>query len=231
MPVRKSENSPKGELPKKIEVQNPELASEPPVVKQPLAYDAKLASPKGGYPRKGGLPKREISEAQREHLNKIRTLALEKKRQMKEVTLKSKLAKSVPKEDLARQYDDYVTQKAQQQPGGNPHKGGLPKKQVKRFVQRFDNSESETDVTESEEEEVIIKKKTTKPVKKIKKKIVYESESESEEEQIVVRKKSTHKPEKLEKLVYKNTQEQLYQRMIEERVKNSLMGYSNALGV
>ena len=31
-------------------------------------------------------PKREISEAQREHLNKIRTLALEKKIQMKEVT-------------------------------------------------------------------------------------------------------------------------------------------------
>jgi hypothetical protein len=72
-------------------------------------------------------------------------------------------------------------------------------------------------------------------VKKIKKKIVYESESE--EEQIVVRKKKpiqkayTNKPQKLENLVYKNTQEQLYNRMIEERVKNSLMGYSNSLGV
>lgn len=72
-------------------------------------------------------------------------------------------------------------------------------------------------------------------MKKIKKKIVYESESE--EEQIVVRKKKpiqkayTNKPQKLENLVYKNTQEQLYNRMIEERVKNSLMGYSNSLGV
>jgi hypothetical protein len=178
-------------------------------------------------------PKREITEAQREHLNKIRQLALEKKKQLKEITLKAKLAKSVPKEDLARQYDDYVTQKAQQQQpmAYDPHKGGLPPPQKpKQFKKRFDNSESETDETESEEE-VIIKKKTTKPIKKIKKKIVYESESESEEEQIVVRKKSTHKPEKLEKLVYKNTQEQLYNRMIEERVKNSLMGYSNALGV
>ena len=186
-------------MPRKIEVQIPERATE-------------------------AKPKREITEAQREHLNKIRQLALEKKKQLKEITLKAKLAKSVPKEDLARQYDDYVTQKAQQQPK-------QPDIKPKKFKKRFDNSESETDLTESEEEEVIIKKKTTKPIKKIKKKIVYESESESEEEQIVVRKKSTHKPEKLEKLVYKNTQEQLYNGMIEERVKNSLMGYSNALGV
>jgi hypothetical protein len=205
-------------MPRKIEVQIPERATEQVPTREPP--EAK--------------PKREITEAQREHLNKIRQLALEKKKQLKEITLKAKLAKSVPKEDLARQYDDYVTQKAQQQQpmAYDPHKGGLPPPQKpKKFKKRFDNSESETDVTESEEEEVIIKKKTTKPVKKIKKKIVYESESESEEEQIVVRKKSTHKPEKLEKLVYKNTQEQLYQHMIEERVKNSLMGYSNALGV
>lgn len=218
-------------MPRKIEVQIPERATEQVPTREPP--EAK--------------PKREITEAQREHLNKIRQLALEKKKQLKEITLKAKLAKSVPKEDLARQYDDYVTQKAQgrsrpyespeggfqqQQPMAyDPHKGGLPPPQKpKKFKKRFDNSESETDETESEEE-VIIKKKTTKPIKKIKKKIVYESESESEEEQIVVRKKSTHKPEKLEKLVYKNTQEQLYNRMIEERVKNSLMGYSNALGV
>jgi hypothetical protein len=188
-------------MPRKIEVQIPERATE-------------------------AKPKREITEAQREHLNKIRQLALEKKKQLKEITLKAKLAKSVPKEDLARQYDDYVTQKAQQQPTPPKLQPQKPKKQLKRF----DNSESETDVTESEEEEVIIKKKITKPIKKIKKKIVYESESESEEEQIVVRKKSTQK-QPLEKLVYKNTQEQLYNCMIEERVKNSLMGYSNALGV
>ena len=194
-------------MPKKIEVQMPEPATEPPVAK----------------------PKREITEAQREHLNKIRQLALDKKKQLKEITLKAKLAKTVPKEDLAKQYDDYVAKKVTQASASEPKKP-KPKQQVKRF----DNSESETDETIESEEEFIVQKKI-KPVKKIKKKIVYESESE--EEQIVVRKKKpiqkayTNKPQKLENLVYKNTQEQLYNRMIEERVKNSLMGYSNSLGV
>ena len=53
--------------------------------------------------------KREITEAQREHLNKIRTLAMAKKAELKEITLKSKLAKTVPKQELAEQYDNYVT--------------------------------------------------------------------------------------------------------------------------
>ena len=35
----------------------------------------------------------------------------------------------------------------------------------------------------------------------------------------------------LENLVYQNTKDQLYHRMIEERVKNSILGYANALGV
>lgn len=149
-------------------------------------------------------PKREISEAQREHLNKIRTLALEKKRQMKEVTLKSKLIKTVEKEDLAKKYDDYVAKKVIEEDIAIIKKEAVqqPPKKTKKKVKRY-ISESETD------------------------------ESESEEEEIIVKKKSTHKPkpEKLEKLVYKNTQEQLYNRMIEERVKNSLMGYSQSLGV
>ena len=55
-------------------------------------------------------PKREITEAQREHLNKIRTLAMAKKAELKEITLKSKLAKTVPKQELAKQYDNYVAQ-------------------------------------------------------------------------------------------------------------------------
>ena len=36
-------------------------------------------------------PKREITDAQREHLNKIRLLAMAKKAELKEITLKSKL--------------------------------------------------------------------------------------------------------------------------------------------
>ena len=153
-------------------------------------------------------PKREISEAQREHLNKIRELAMAKKKELKEITLKSKLAKTVPKQELAKQYDEYVAQKVIQQQKPRPRPDPEPK------------IESE----ESEEETVVVKK----PKKKIKKKIIFESESE-DEETVVVQKKKPPKP--LEKLVYENTKDQLYQRMIEERVKNSIIGYSHSLGV
>ena len=110
-------------------------------------------------------PKRQISDAQREHLNKIRELAMKKKAELKEITLKSKLAKTVPKQDLAKQYDEYVENKIKQQ---------SKKKEVKEV--------------EEEEQEVIVKKPKSKP----KKKIVYVSESESEEEEkVVVVKKKT----------------------------------------
>ena len=42
-------------------------------------------------------PKRQISDAQREHLNNIRAKALENKAEMKEETLKAKLAKTIEK--------------------------------------------------------------------------------------------------------------------------------------
>ena len=42
-------------------------------------------------------PKRQISDAQKEHLNHIRSKALEKKAEMKEETLKAKLAKTLEK--------------------------------------------------------------------------------------------------------------------------------------
>jgi hypothetical protein len=145
-------------------------------------------------------PKRQISDTQREHLNKIRELAMKKKAELKEITLKSKLAKTVPKQDLAKQYDEYVENKVKEK---------TKKEEVKKEVVSDD--------------EVIVKK--PKP----KKKIVYVSESESEEEVIV--KKSKPKAKPLEHLVYNNTKDQLYNRMIEERVRNSIMGYGNALGV
>ena len=59
-------------------------------------------------------PKRQISDAQREHLNKIRELAMKKKAELKEITLKSKLAKTVPKQELAKQYDEYVENKVKE---------------------------------------------------------------------------------------------------------------------
>lgn len=148
----------------------------------------------------------EQRQKQKEHLQNIRELAMKKKLELKEITLKSKLAKCIPKQakqELAKQYDQYIENKVKEKT--------KPKKE------------------EEEVEEVIVKK--SKPKTK-KKKIVYveESESESEEEVIVRKPKPKPKPEPLEHLVYNNTKDQLYQRMIEERVKASIIGYSAALG-
>jgi hypothetical protein len=160
-------------------------------------------------------PKRQISDAQREHLNKIRELAMKKKAELKEITLKSKLAKTVPKQDLAKQYDEYVENKVK-----------TKKEEVKKKVEPEGSKKSSTFEVE-EEEEVIIKKPKPKP----KKKIVYVEESESEEEEVIVKKKTKAKPQTLENLVYNSTKDQLYNRVIEERVRNSIIGYGNALGV
>jgi hypothetical protein len=156
-------------------------------------------------------PKREITDAQREHLNKIRLLAMAKKAELKEITLKSKLAKTVPKQELAKQYDEYIAQKAvAKQPP-------LPKKEI------------EPESEEEEEETIIVKK----PKKKIKKKIIFESESEDEEAVVVHKKKQAQPPKQppLEKLVYESTKDQLYHRMIEERVRGAMMAYSHSFGV
>ena len=151
-------------------------------------------------------PKREITEAQREHLNKIRLLAMAKKAELKEITLKSKLAKTVPKQELAKQYDNYVAQKAVQAVKPKP--------------------EPEPESEEEEEETIIVKK----PKKKIKKKIIFESESE-DEEAVVVHKKKPQQKQPLENLVYQSNKDQLYQRMVEERIRHAMVGYGNSLGV
>ena len=150
-------------------------------------------------------PKREISESQREHLNKIRLLAMAKKVELKEITLKSKLAKTVPKQELAKEYDNYIAQKAVQAVKPKP----------------------KPEEEEEEEEETIIVKK---PKKKIKKKIVFESESE-DEEAVVVHKKKPQPKQPLENLVYQSNKDQLYQRMVEERIRHAMIGYGNSLGV
>ena len=151
-------------------------------------------------------PKREISESQREHLNKIRLLAMAKKAELKEITLKSKLAKTVPKQELAKQYDNYVAQKA-----------------VKTLKPK---PEPDPESEEEEEETIIVKK----PKKKIKKKIIFESESE-DEEAVVVHKKKPQQKQPLENLVYQSNKDQLYQRMVEERIRHAMVGYGNSLGV
>ena len=155
-------------------------------------------------------PKKEITDAQREHLNKIRLLAMAKKAELKEITLKSKLAKTVPKQELTKQYDNYVAQKVVIN-----NKLALKPTAVVR-----------PEPEESEEEETIIVKK---PKKKIKKKIIFESESEDDETIVVQKKKPPPQKQPLEKLVYESNKDQLYQRMIEERVKNAVIGYGRAL--
>jgi Ulp1 family protease len=133
-----------------------------------------------------------------------------KKAELKEITLKSKLAKTVPKQELAKQYDEYIAQKAvAKQPP-------LPKKEI------------ETESEEEEEETIIVKK----PKKKIKKKIIFESESEDEEAVVVHKKKEKPQPKQpLENLVYQSNKVQLYQRMVEERIRHAMIGYGNSLGV
>ena len=54
-------------------------------------------------------------EKQKQHLNNIRQKAMEKKRELKEITLKAKLMKLEPKIELAKQYDNYVNNKIQYQ--------------------------------------------------------------------------------------------------------------------
>ena len=132
-----------------------------------------------------------------------------KKAELKEITLKSKLAKTVPKQELAKQYDNYVAQKAVQAVKPKPKPEPEPE-------------------SESEEETLIVKK----PKKKIKKKIIFESESEDEETVVVHKRKE--KPQQkppLENLVYQSNKDQLYQRMVEERIRHDMIGYGNSLGV
>ena len=161
--------------------------------------------------------KREIIEAQRDHLNKIRLLAMAKKTELKEITLKSKLAKTVPKKELAEQYDNYVAQKAVHNLAVTNKPAAAPR------------PKPEPDPESDSEEEIIVKK----PKKKIKKKIIFESESEDEETVVVHKKKPQPEaaPRPLENLVYQSNKDQLYQRMVEERIRHAMIGYGNSLGV
>jgi hypothetical protein len=148
-------------------------------------------------------PKRQISDAQREHLNKIRSLAMEKKAEMKQDTLKAKLAKTIEKKELVKKYDDYTQEKEKEQ---QEIKKEIvkPKKEKKIVYKLADSSESSDD----DDEKVVY-------VKKIKdKKQIY------------------HKPdnnESLDKSLYKSSQEMLHSRAIEERVRANLVKWNNAM--
>ena len=141
-------------------------------------------------------------EKQKIHLDSIRQMAMDRKKQLKEITLKSKLMKLEPKLDLARQYDEYINNKNQM---------------VTNNIQVPEPQEIE--------EQVYIP-----PIKGKKKKIIYkEVEEEEEEEEEIVYIKKSKRPETLERTLYKSSTEQLHLRAVEERIKHNLAGWHSAL--
>ena len=141
-------------------------------------------------------------EKQKIHLDNIRKKAMEKKRELKEITLKAKLMKLEPKLELAKQYDEYINQRVQ--PIQAPQ------------------------AQEQEEEQVVY---VQKPVKEKKKKIIYKEveDEEEEEDEIVYVKKNKPKQETLERTLYKSSTEQLHLRAVEERIRHNLAGWHGAL--
>ena len=140
-------------------------------------------------------------EKQKVHLDNIRKKAMEKKRELKEITLKAKLMKLEPKLELAKQYDEYINQRVQPQQEPEP---------------------------EPEQQIVYVQKPVKEKKKKIIYKEV--EEEEEEEEEIVYVKKNKPKPkETLDQTLYKSSTEQLHVRAIEERIRQNLTGWYGAL--
>ncbi len=94
-------------------------------------------------------------EKQKLHLENIRQKAMEKKRELKEITLKAKLMKLEPKIELAKQYDEYVNNKNQyQQQQEEPVYITKPVKEKKKKI-----IYKEVEDEEEEEEEIVYIKK------------------------------------------------------------------------
>jgi predicted HNH restriction endonuclease len=179
-------------------------------------------------------PKRQISDAQREHLNNIRSKALEKKAQMKEETLKAKLAQTLEKKELVKKYDEYAekekeTSKPNPQSGLFAPKGGYPEKKEtqkpkeKKIVYKLAESSS-SESSDNDEEEVVYVKKIKN--KKENKKQIYHNKQENNQPH------SGDMPygrDTLDSTLYKSSQEMLHKRAIEERVRANLVKWNNAM--
>jgi hypothetical protein len=182
-------------------------------------------------------PKKQLSEQKLQHLQNIRVKALEKKKQMKEITEKAnkikeleslKEAKQIQKEQLAKKYDEMIENS---KPKDQPHSGDMPSgREVKQ--------------------EVKPKVEDVKPMKKKKiiKKIVYHEASSSdsddadEVEYVTVKKqpkkkemivREEHKPQpqhqqqninnSYSNLLYEASVDKLKSRMMDERAKMLIM--------
>ena len=151
----------------------------------------------------------EARQKQKEHLNAIRSAAMEKKREMKEITLKAKLMKLEPKIELAKKYDEYIHNKIES--------GVVPQQEI--------IARAESTVGRAVQPEVIIK-----PEIKKKKKIIYKEISDDEEEEVVyIKKNKPRETETLDRTLYKSAAEKLHMRALEERIKQNLIKWGNAL--
>ena len=146
-------------------------------------------------------------EKQKTHLNNIRQKAMEKKRELKEITLKAKLMKLEPKIELAKQYDEYVNNKPQIPEPETEQIVYIPK-QTKQKPKKIIYKEAEEE--EEEEEIVYIKKNKPKPHQPYNGDMPVGRES-------------------LDRTLYKSSTEQLHMRAVEERIKHNLTSCYSAL--
>ena len=101
-------------------------------------------------------------EKQKVHLDNIRQKAMEKKRELKEITLKAKLMKLEPKLELAKQYDEYINQRTQEPEPEPEQQIVYVQKPVKEKKKKIIYKEVEEE-EEEEEEIVYVKKNKPKP--------------------------------------------------------------------
>jgi hypothetical protein len=162
-------------------------------------------------------PKRQISDAQREHLNNIRSKALEKKAEMKEETLKAKLAKTIEKKELVKKYDEYAEKEKEIPAPKPPEKIETPKsKKEKTIVYKLAESSSSSSSDDEDEKVVYVKK-----IKDKSKKQIYHKQENNVKE-------NRHN-DSLDSTLYKSSQEMLHKRAIEERVRANLIRWNNAM--
>jgi hypothetical protein len=104
----------------------------------------------------------EARAKQKEHLSQIRQKAMEKKREMKEITLKAKLMKLEPKIELAKQYDEYVSNRIIQ-PQPEPEQEEIIEVQKTKPKPKKKIIYQEVEEEEEEEQIVYVKKNKPKP--------------------------------------------------------------------
>jgi hypothetical protein len=119
----------------------------------------------------------EARAKQKEHLSQIRQKAMEKKREMKEITLKAKLMKLEPKIELAKQYDEYVSNRIIQ-PQPEPEQEEIIEVQKPKPKPKKKIIYQEVEEDEEEEEIVYVKKNKPKPQESLDK-TLYKSSQET----------------------------------------------------